>query len=54
MEKSLQQWKKVRETTFTEFWVSDMGKCRRVDKRTGEAFETDGYYNRDTGYMQFA
>lgn len=35
MEKSSQQWKKVRETKFVEFWVSDLGRCRKVDKRTG-------------------
>lgn len=54
MEKSSQQWKKVRETKFTEYWVSDMGNCRAVEKKTGKAYEYKGYYNKYIGYMQFA
>lgn len=47
-------WKKVKETQLTEYWVSDGGNCRVVDKQTGGVKESDGYYNKYIGYMSFA
>lgn len=48
------RWAKVREAKFTEYWVSDQGMCRRVDKRTGEFAESKGYHNAWTNYYQLA
>lgn len=54
MNKTQQRWKMVRETKQTEYWVSDQGMCRRVEKKTGEVHEDEGSYNKYIGYMQFA
>lgn len=44
-------WKKIKETNLVEYWVSDGGTCRVVNKRTGEINESDGRYNKYIGYM---
>lgn len=52
--KKEERWKMVLRRPFTEYWVSDAGRCKRVDVRTGEETLSYGYLNRFTRYRQFA
>ena len=47
-------WKKVSESNLASYYVSNMGQCMKVDKRTLEGKVTNGRIHPGVGYMQFA
>lgn len=48
------EWALVAKSSRTKYYVNRAGKCKTEDLVTGETKISDGYYNRWTGYMQFA
>lgn len=50
MKKQLEIWKKSMENRDSVYYVSNMGRCRKVSKSTGDETITKGRLNRQIGY----
>lgn len=50
MKTTKEVWKKVDENRRSEYYVSNMGRCKQIVKQTGEATISHGYLNAAIGY----